>query len=134
MAEGRFTNPVTASLVGVKDFFSKQQLASRFTDEDRADGKTVLVTGASSGLGFALAVEFARRGGKVIMACRSKINIIHQFVQSLVEDHIELDICILNAAVALSCVHAGRIPDRMRCTWSTTCPKGSPITVILSWF
>jgi len=127
MAEGRFTNPVAASLAGVKDFFSKQQLASRFTDDDRADGKTVLITGASSGLGFALAVEFARRGGKVIMACRSKIpeagervkqlsgsdnvemrfldlskiNTIHQCVQSLVDDQIEIDICILNAAVAL---------------------------------
>jgi len=127
MAEGRFTNPVAASLAGVKDFFSKQQLASRFTDNDRADRKTVLITGANSGLGFALAVEFARRGGHIIMACRSKIpdagervkqlsgsdnvemrfldlskiNTIHQFVQSLVEDQIEVDICILNAAVAL---------------------------------
>ena len=72
MAEGRFTNPVVASLAGVKDFFAKQQLASRFSDKDRADGKTVLITGANSGLGFALAVEFAKRGARVIMAGRSK--------------------------------------------------------------
>jgi len=127
MAEGRFTNPVAASLAGVKDFFSKQELASRLSDGDRADGKTVMITGANSGLGFALAVDFARRGGRVIMACRSqipeagekvkrlsgsndiemrfldlsKIGTIHEFVQSLVDDGITIDICILNAAVAL---------------------------------
>ncbi len=127
MAEGRFTNPVVASLAGVKDFFAKQELASRFGDDDRADGKTVLVTGANSGLGYALAVDFAKRGGKVIMAGRSKIpeagekvkkksgsenvemryldlsriETIHRFVESLVSDEVKLDICILNAAVAL---------------------------------
>jgi NAD(P)-dependent dehydrogenase (short-subunit alcohol dehydrogenase family) len=127
MAEGRFTNPVVASLAGVKDFFSKQELASRFSDKDRADGMTVLITGASSGLGFALCVEFARRGARVIMAGRSKIpeagervkrlsgsnsvemryidlskiETIHQFVRILTGEEIRVDICILNAATAL---------------------------------
>jgi len=127
MAEGRFTNPVIASLAGIKDFFAKQQLASRYSDKDRADGRTVLITGANSGLGFALAVEYARRGARVIMAGRSsipeagdrvkklsgsenvemhfldlsKIESIHLFVQALSEEKIQVDICILNAAVAL---------------------------------
>jgi NAD(P)-dependent dehydrogenase (short-subunit alcohol dehydrogenase family) len=128
MAEGRFTNPVVASLAGVKDFFAKQKLASRLSDQDCADGKTVMITGANSGLGLALAIDFARRGARVIMACRSqipeagekvkklsgssrvemrymdlsKIGTIHAFVQSLVDDGITIDICILNAAVALA--------------------------------
>jgi NAD(P)-dependent dehydrogenase (short-subunit alcohol dehydrogenase family) len=127
MAEGRFTNPVVASLAGVKDFFSKQELSSRFSDKDRADNQTVLITGANSGLGFALAVEFARRGARVIMAGRSKIpeagdrvkrlsgsdtvemhylalskiETIHAFVQGLADQEIRIDICILNAATAL---------------------------------
>jgi NAD(P)-dependent dehydrogenase (short-subunit alcohol dehydrogenase family) len=127
MAEGRFTNPVVASLAGVKDFFAKQELASRFSEKDRADGKTVLITGANSGLGFALAVEFAKRGARVIMAGRSKIpeagnqikklsgsetvemhyldlskiETIHNFTQSLANQAIQIDICILNAATAL---------------------------------
>ena len=127
MAEGRFTNPVVASLAGIRDFFAKQELESRFSERDRADGLNILITGANSGLGFALAVEMAGRGGRVIMAGRSKIpeagervkklsgsqsvemrfldlsriETIHHLVDSLVEDGIRLDLCILNAAVAL---------------------------------
>ena len=127
MAEGRFTNPVIASLAGVKDFFAKQELASRYSENDRADGLTVMITGANSGLGFALAVEFARAGARVIMAGRSKIpeagervkklsgsesvemryldlskiESIHSFAQSLADEEAGIDICILNAATAL---------------------------------
>jgi NAD(P)-dependent dehydrogenase (short-subunit alcohol dehydrogenase family) len=127
MAEGRFKNPVVASLAGVKDFFAKQELESRYSEKDRADGLRVLITGANSGLGFALAVAFARKGAHVIMAGRSKIpeagekvkklsgservdmrfldlsriDSIHGFVQGLVDEGMHIDICILNAATAL---------------------------------
>ena len=127
MAEGRFDNPVVAALAGVKDFFSKQPLAQRLTDEDRFEGKTVIVTGANSGLGFGIAVEVAKRGGHVIMAGRSgipekgaevkklsgsenvemryldlsKIETIHNFVNQLKADGIKPDVTILNAGVAL---------------------------------
>lgn len=73
MTHGRFSNPVSASLAGVKDFFRRQALTSHLTDRDRLDGKTCLVTGANRGLGFAITVELARRGGRVIMACKSQI-------------------------------------------------------------
>ncbi len=39
-------------------------------DDVRINGKTCLVTGANSGLGRAAAIELARRGGNMILACR----------------------------------------------------------------
>lgn len=128
MAEGRFDNPIVASLTGFYDRFRKQELKSRFKDSDSFNGKTVLITGANSGLGFAVSVQAASRGAKVIMGCRSqipeagekvkrksrsanvemryldlsKIDTIHQFVAHLASNNIQLDIVILNAASAAS--------------------------------
>jgi NAD(P)-dependent dehydrogenase (short-subunit alcohol dehydrogenase family) len=125
MSHGRFDNPVVASLAGFWDRFRKQELESHLTEKDRFDGKYILVTGANSGLGFAIAVEIARRGGHVIMACRrqipeagekvkrlsgsdkvemrhldlTKIESIHAFTDGLRRDDIKLDITILNAGV-----------------------------------
>ncbi|KAG7297677.1 hypothetical protein JYU34_018394 [Plutella xylostella] len=41
-----------------------------YDKEVRAENKTVIVTGASSGIGREAALEFANRGAKVFMACR----------------------------------------------------------------
>jgi len=128
MSHGRFDNPVVAALAGIKDFFRKQKLTNRLKDTDLADGKTILITGANSGLGFGLAVDFAKRGGRVIMACRrqipesgekvkklsgsdfvemrhldlSKLDSIHAFCDGLAKDNVKPDITILNAGVALA--------------------------------
>ena len=47
--------------------------AKRWTASDIPDltGKTAIVTGANSGTGFETALELARNGAKVILACRS---------------------------------------------------------------
>jgi NAD(P)-dependent dehydrogenase (short-subunit alcohol dehydrogenase family) len=69
----QYNNPFTATLKGITDLFKKQIPAGELKPTDRLDGKTVLVDGSSSGLGFAIAVDVAKRGAKVIMACRTGI-------------------------------------------------------------
>ena len=127
MSQGRFDNPILAALAGFWDRFGAQPLAQRFSDADRFDGKNVLVTGANSGLGFALAVEIAKRGGAVTMACRSqipqaglrarrssgsdqlemrycdlaKLETLHEFCEALAADGVCFDVVILNAATTL---------------------------------
>ena len=74
MKEGnknQYSNPVVSILTGIRAKFTKQESAGTLKESDRLDGKTVLVDGASSGLGLAMATEVARRGARVIMACRN---------------------------------------------------------------
>ena len=127
MSHGRFNNPVVAALAGFKDLFRKQEFSDRLGADDRFDGRTCLVTGANSGLGFAIAVEMASRGAKVICTSRrlqqetlkkikkqsgsdlvevrtldlSKLDSIHGFIDGLAKDSITLDAVVLNAGVAL---------------------------------
>jgi NAD(P)-dependent dehydrogenase (short-subunit alcohol dehydrogenase family) len=64
-------NPITATLKGLLDRSSNHASVAALRDDERLDGKRVLVTGANRGLGKAIAVDLARRGAHVLMACRS---------------------------------------------------------------
>ena len=64
-------NVVTAIVTAVSDMLSNEGRLPPLGDDVRLDGKTCLITGANSGLGKALAIDCARRGARVLMACRS---------------------------------------------------------------
>lgn len=125
---GQYSNPFKATVKGIIDLFRKQKNVVTLCDDDRLEGRNVLITGASSGLGFEAAVQLAERGANVFMACRSGIpekgekvkqlagsdNVqmlwvdlsdmesIKRLVNELNSNSIKLDILVCNAAVVPS--------------------------------
>ena len=61
---------VSAVSGAIRDRRSERPTLDPVPDGVRIDGKVCLVTGANSGLGKAVAVDLAKRGGRVLMACR----------------------------------------------------------------
>jgi len=123
--ENRQYRSTSGSILGaIKQRFTKKKRIGTLTEGERLDGRTALITGASSGLGYATAVQLAERGSRVIMAGRSGIPdkgeaakkassssavemrwvdlsdlaSIRNLVESLRNDGIKLDLLVLNAA------------------------------------
>jgi NAD(P)-dependent dehydrogenase (short-subunit alcohol dehydrogenase family) len=69
----KYKDPFRAILTGIIDLFRKQEPVGMLKDTDRLDGKTVVIDGAGSGLGFAIATGIAALGAKTVMVCRSGI-------------------------------------------------------------
>ena len=71
--EKKYNNPISATFKGISDLLKKQERVGKLRPDERLDGKKVLITGSSSGLGLATAKVLARLGADVIMAVRSGI-------------------------------------------------------------
>lgn len=67
----QYNRPLQATLTGIINLFKKRIRIGILSSSERLDGKKILIDGSSSGLGFATAIELAKRGGTVIMAVRS---------------------------------------------------------------
>lgn len=116
---------VSAVTTAIVDRFSQKGVLPPLDPNVRLDGKVVLITGANSGLGKAVAVDIAKKGAQVIMACRSghpdagadvrrlsgnnKVSMIKvdladmdsvsQLCDQLRDQGIKLDIAIMNAGL-----------------------------------
>lgn len=123
--KGKYNNPLQATINGIFDLYSKKTETVQLPEQLDLKGKTVMIIGASSGLGFAAAQKIASAGAKLIMAMRSgipekgeKIKIlsgnhqintyhldlldfdsINKFLEQLVKDSVNIDILISNAAM-----------------------------------
>ena len=69
----KFDSTFKATITGIKEALFPPKTDKILAENDRIDGKTVLVTGSNTGLGFAIATKLAQRGGHIIMAVRSGI-------------------------------------------------------------
>ena len=119
-------NTVSAMIKAIRDLRTRKiPDVSPLPDDVRIDGKTCLVTGANSGLGRAAAIELAKRGGNMILACRpghteicdeirrlsgsgavelievdlSDLRSVHRCCDDLHRRGIRIDIALMNAGV-----------------------------------
>lgn len=67
------SNPLTATLAGLRDLLRPRAPIGQLSPQDRLDGMTCLITGANSGLGLGTARILAGLGARLILACRSGI-------------------------------------------------------------
>ncbi|XP_071790227.1 retinol dehydrogenase 12-like [Asterias amurensis] len=128
--------PILVALYGV---YYWQFIASRryLTSDVVLNGKTVIVTGANSGIGRVTALDLAQRGARVILACRnlqkaedvakdiksstgnsqvvvrhldlSSLQSVREFAQQIIETEDRLDILINNAGVAAAAMKASAV-------------------------
>lgn len=124
MGDGTFANATIVAL--------KNRLAQRVDEvepvsaDTRIDGMTCFITGANSGLGKAAAVELAKRGGSLILACRPRheglqrefqkltgskkievmdvdladLDSVHRMCDELRQQYAKIDIAVFNAGLA----------------------------------
>lgn len=124
----KYNSPLKATLTGISSLFKERPRVGVLSEGDRLEGKKVIITGASSGLGLATAKKIAGLGAEVIMGVRSgipekgeevkkdsgsdKINMnyvdlsdfesIKNFVFEIKDQYGAIDVLICNAAMVAS--------------------------------
>jgi len=97
---------ISAVTTALFDMISNKGQLPQLEDNVRIDGKTCFITGANSGLGKAMAILLAKRGGHIIMACRSgHIDACHEIKKlsgSNAIEMVEVDLSDMNS-VSLLC-------------------------------
>ena len=68
-----FDSTFMATITGIKQVIFPPETDKVLSPDEDVKGKTCLVTGSNTGLGFAIATQLAKRGGHIIMAIRSGI-------------------------------------------------------------
>jgi len=71
--EKKYNSPLQATFKGISDLFKKRERVGTLASDTTLKGEKVLITGSSSGLGLAVAIQIAALDAEVIMAVRSGI-------------------------------------------------------------
>ncbi|MFO7563750.1 MAG: SDR family NAD(P)-dependent oxidoreductase [Enhygromyxa sp.] len=70
MARADHDTPLRATLAGLRDLL-RPRARLQLGDDERLEGRTVMITGGNRGLGLGVAELLAGRGARLILACRS---------------------------------------------------------------
>lgn len=69
-----YLQPLAIGVATVAGLYAARKLffaGTFYHGTQRIDGKTVLITGANTGIGLETAKDLAKRGGRILMACRN---------------------------------------------------------------